>query len=461
MPEVRRETRMVFRWVGTALLLCLTLTVVASLRAAQVAPRRSDVRVLRGFTLIDGTGKAAAPNSAMIIDAGRITWIGSVSSLKAPAGAEAVDLTGRYVMPGLIDLHGHFGITVGMNQDAKQYSRQTVEHDLKTYASYGVTTVQSLGLDSDLIFDIRAQQHASRPTMTRVFTAGQGFAYEGGIGGAISFPGVPGPILKTVADVEPAVAEQARKHVDIIKFWTDDNLGKAKRMPNEMSKEIIESAHRHGIRVIAHVFYLEDAKRLTEFGVDALAHIVRDKPVDQELINSMKRHNTWQAAATLSREVALTVYTKTPDFISDPFFTKGVTPDVITTLRSAEYQQKMASDPNLQKYKESLEIGKKNLKALADGGVRYGMGTDTGVPGRFQGYFDHLELQEMVEAGLTPMQVIMAATKSGAEFLKAKDLGTLQVGKWADLIVLSKNPLDDIKNTRTITDVYIAGNTVH
>ena len=461
MPQIRRETRIIFRWMGTAFLLCLTLTIVASLRAQAVPPVRADVRVLRGFTLIDGTGKAAAPNSAMIINAGRITWIGSTSSLKAPAGAEVVDLTGRFVMPGLVDLHGHFGITVGMTQDAKQYSRPIVEHDLKTYASYGVTTVQSLGLDSDLIFPFRDEQRVSRPTMTRVYTAGQGFAFDGGIGGAISFPGVPGAVFKTVSDVEPAVAEQARKHVDIIKFWTDDNLGRAKKMPYDICKEIIDSAHRHGLRVIAHVFYLEDAKRLTEFGVDALAHIVRDQPVDQELINLMKRRNTWQAASTLSREVALTSYTKTPDFISDPFFTRGVTADVLTTLRSAEYQQKNASDPFLEKYKASLAIGKKNLKALADGGVRYGMGTDTGVPGRFQGYFEHLEMQEMVEAGLTPMQVIVAATKSGAEFLKAKDLGTLQVGKWADLIVLAKNPLDDIKNTKTITDVYIAGNTVH
>jgi imidazolonepropionase-like amidohydrolase len=447
--------------MGMSFLLGLTLMAVAALRAQTVPPTRADVRVLRGFTLIDGTGKAAAPNSAMVINAGRITWIGPVSSLKAPAGAEVVDLTGRYVMPGIIDLHGHFGITKDMTLDAKQYSRETVEHDLKTYASYGVTTVQSLGLDSDLIFALRDQQRTSRPSMTRVYTAGQGFAYDGGIGGAISFPGVPGPILKTVADVEPAVAEQARKNVDIIKFWTDDNLGRAKKMPYEISKEIIESAHRHGIRVIAHVFYLEDAKRLTEFKVDALAHIVRDKPVDQELIRSMKKNNTWLAAATLSREVALAAYTKTPAFVSDPFFTRGVSAETLNTLKSPEYQQKNASDPYLPKYIESLAMGEKNLKALADGGVRYGIGTDTGVPGRFQGYFDHLELEEMVKAGLSPMQVIVAATKSGAEFLKAKDLGTLEAGKWADLIVLSKNPLDDIKNTKTITDVYIAGNTVH
>jgi imidazolonepropionase-like amidohydrolase len=438
-------------------LLCLALALAPSLKAQ--APR-ADVRVLRGFTLIDGTGSAPAPNSAMIIDGGRITWVGPAARLTAPAGAESVDLTGRYVMPGLIDLHGHFGITVGLTQDARQYSRQLVEHDLKTYASYGVTTVLSLGLDSDLIFDLRNQQRTSRPTFTRVYTAGQGFAYDGGLGGAISFPGVDGAVFKTVSDVEPAVAAQARKGVDVVKFWTDDNFGKVKRMPADISKAIIDSAHRHGVRAVAHVFYLEDAKRLADDGVDGLAHIVRDQPVDQELINSMKRHNTWQIASTLSREVALTAYAKPADFLSDPFFTRAVAPEVLNTLRSTENQQKVAADPNLAKYAQSLETGKKNLKALADGGVRYGMGTDTGVPGRFQGYFDHLEMQEMVEAGLTPMQVIVAATRSGAEFLRANDLGTLQVGKWADLLVLSKNPLEDIKNTKSITDVYIAGNVI-
>jgi len=394
-----------------------------SLRAAR---SQTDVQVLRGFTLIDGTGRAPARNSAMVVDTGRITWIGPASSLKTRAGAEVVDLTGRFVMPGIVDLHGHLGIAEGMTLNAKLFSRQTAERDLKTYASYGITTILSLGLDGDAIFDIRDGQRQSRPTMSRVYTAGQGLAYNGGIGGAISFPGVAGAVLNTVSDVEPAVAAQAHKRVDVIKFWTDDNFGRAKRMPYEMAKAIIDSAHRHGIRVVAHVFYLEDAKRLADFGVDALAHIIRDKPVDQELIQSMKRHHTWLAASTLTREVALAAYAKTPDFLSDPFFTRAVSADVLTTLRSAEYQKKTAADPNLERYAESLALGKKNLKALADAGVKYGIGTDTGVPGRFQGYFEHMELEQMVEAGLTPMQVIVAATKSGAEFLNAPDLGTLQ-----------------------------------
>jgi len=420
-----------------------------------------EVRVLKDFTLIDGTGRPAVAHSAMIIDNGRIRWVGPVAQLQVPAAAEVVDLAGKFVMPGLINLHGHLGNTVGLRQDPSLYTRQSVENDLKTYASYGVTTMLSLGIDKDLIFGLRDEQRAGRPSMTRVYTAGLGLVYKGGFGGGLSLPGVPTPLIGSVAEVEPAVAAQAAKHIDMLKFWTDDNYGTVKRMPYDIAEAIIKSGHKHGLKVIAHVFYLEDAKRLADFGIDALAHSVRDQPVDKALIDSMKRHGTWQAASTLSREAALFAYVKTPTFAMDPFFTRGIAPDVLKQLTSPEYQKNVAADPNLKKYPVVLDIEKKNLKALADGGVRYGMGTDTGVPGRFQGYFEHVELELMVSAGLTPMQAIVAATRSGAEFLGAKDLGTLETSKWADLIVLGRDPLADIKNSRTIEAVYLAGNKVH
>jgi len=423
----------------------------------------AEVRVLRNFTLIDGTGRPAAPNSAMIIDNGRIRWVGPAAGLMVPAQAAVTDLSGKFVMPGIINLHGHLGNAVGLAQDPKLYTRASVEHDLKAYASYGVTTMLSLGLDRDLIFSIRDEQRAGRPTMARVYTAGLGLVYKGGFGGGLSLPGVPTPVLADVKDVEPAVAEQARKHVDVIKFWTDDDYGAVKRMPYDIAKAIVEAGHKHGLPVVAHVFYLDDAKHLADDGIDALAHSVRDRPVDAALIASMKLHGTWLAAATLSREYALFAYAskKTDGFLADPFFERGVTPDVLQALRSPEYQKRAASDPHISRYPQTLATAQRNLKTLADAGVRYGMGTDTGVPGRFHGYFEHVELELMVQAGLTPMQAIVAATKSGAEFLKAKDLGTIEPSKWADLIVLGANPLADIKNTRTIETVYIAGNVVY
>jgi len=123
-------------------------------------------------------------------------------------------------------------------------------------------------------------------------------------------------------------------------------------------------------------------------------------------------------------------------------------------------QARMAGDPHFRRYPEFLENAEKNLKQLADAGIPYGFGTDAGPPGRFPGYAEHWEMELLVEAGLTPSQAIQAATRNGAQFLKARDLGTLEKSKWADLIVLEKNPLADIKNTRTIHSVYIAGNRV-
>ncbi|MGA2116964.1 MAG: amidohydrolase family protein [Bryobacteraceae bacterium] len=410
----------------------------------------AEIKVLKGFTLIDGSGRPPVASAAMIVDAGRIVWVGRMAQLKAPAGAETVDLAGRYVMPGIINLHGHLGNTIGLTQDAKFFTRENVEKNLDTYASYGVTAMLSMGTDQDLVFEIRDRQRAGRPSTTRVFTAGQGFIFKGGYGG---IAGVNQGV-SSVAEVEPAVEAQARKKVDIIKLWMDDELGRLPKMPYPIARAIIDGAHRRHLRVAAHIFYLQDAKQLTDFGVDGLAHSVRDKPIDHALVDSMKKHGTWQMAATLSREASMFIYAGPAPFM------RGVSPVVIETLRTPAYRESISSGAHFKEYPAFLETAKKNLKTLVDGGVKYGFGTDTGPPGRFPGYFEHWEMELMVEAGLTPMQVLTAATRNAAEFLGAQDLGTLERSKWADLIVLDRNPLDDIRNTRTIDAVYIAGNRV-
>jgi imidazolonepropionase-like amidohydrolase len=279
---------------------------------------------------------------------------------------------------------------------------------------------------------------------------------KGGVGG---MPSVTYN-LENVAEIPKDVDALAAKKVDIVKVWVDDSLGHRPKIPFEMTKAIIENAHRKGLRVDAHIFYLDDAKQLVNAGLDALAHSVRDQPVDQELIDSMKQHGTWQSAATLTREASMFVYAKPPAFLTDPFFTRAVSPAVISTLSDPDYQKKIAADPDFPKYAGLLEMAQKNLKRLADAGIPYGMGTDTGPPGRFPGFFEQWEMELMVDAGLAPSQVIKAATKSSAEFLRAKDLGTLEVGKWADLIVLGADPRVNIRNLRSIEAVYIAGNPV-
>jgi imidazolonepropionase-like amidohydrolase len=419
-------------------------------------PAVGEVKVVKNFTLIDGSGSAAISNAAMVIDNGRIVRIGSAERLTPPAGAQIIDLAGKFVMPGIINLHGHVGNTVDLTQNPNFFTRENIEKNLRTYASYGVTTVLSLGTDQDLIFRIRDEQRVGRPTYTRVFTAGQGFTLKGGVGG---MPSVTYN-LEDAAEIPKDVDALAAKKVDIVKVWVDDALGHRKKIPFEMTKAIIENAHRHSSRVDAHIFYLDDAKQLVNAGLDALAHSVRDQAVDRELIDSMKKHGSWQSAATLTREASMFIYAKPPAFLTDAFFTRSVSPSVVATLSDPDYQKKIAADPDFPKYPGFLEMAQKNLKRLADAGIPYGMGTDTGPPGRFPGFFEQWEMELMVDAGLTPSQVITAATKSSAEFLRAKDLGTLEAGKWADLIVLGADPRANIRNTRSIEAVYIAGNQV-
>lgn len=421
----------------------------------------AETKVLRNFTLIDGSGKPPVSNAALVITDGRITYAGPAANLKAPQGAETVDLAGKFVMPGIINLHGHLGNTIGLKQDPSHFTRENLNKNLGIYGSYGVTSVVSMGSDQDLVYQVRSEQRAGRAKTTRIFTAGRGFTGKGGYPTtAQGMKGVPFEV-ETVDQVKKDVASLADRHVDLVKIWVDDHLGREQKIPMDLSKAIIDNAHQHKLKVGAHIFYLSDAKQLVDAGLDGLAHSVRDAPVDDALIASMKKHGAWQQAATLTRELSVFVFANPPAWLDDPFFKRSVTPDVITTLKSPAYTKNVAADHDFPKLPGFLETAKRNLKRLADAGVKYGFGTDTGPPARFPGFYEHLEMELMVQAGLTPMQVIQAASKNSAEFLgESKNLGTLEAGHWADLMVLDKNPLDDIKNTRTVQQVYIAGNRI-
>lgn len=422
----------------------------------------ADVLVLNNFTLIDGNGGPAVPNSALISTDGRITWIGPASSLKAPAGAAVQDLSGKFVMPGLIDLHTHVSNSdVVMQDPVRFFTRDGVTSDLKLYASYGTTSVASLGTDQKpLVYEMRAEQRKGRPNVARIFTAGRGFTVKDGFPtNKGNVPGIPYEPT-TPAEAASQMEELAAEHPDVVKIWVDDRFGDFKKTPIEISRPIIDVAHKHGLKVIAHVFYLSDAKQLAAAGLDAFGHSVRDRAVDDELIQLMKKNGTW-VIPTLYREWATFMFEDPGPLLADPFFARALDSRQQEVLKSPEYHKALTGDKYFPRYPGILKNAKENLKRLADAGVRIGYGTDSGVLTRFEGFGEHMELQLMVEAGMTPAQVITTATKSGAEFLgQEKELGTLEQGKWADLIVLRADPLADIKNSRTIEAVYVAGNKV-
>ncbi len=428
--------------------------VVLALLSALAAP--AQVRVLANATVIDGTGRAAIEDATIVIRGEKIAAIGPSSRVKAPKRAQTVDLAGKVIVPGIINLHGHVGNTKGLDQDRSYFTRERVIDNLRTYALYGVTTTTSMGTDEDAMTSYRDERDRNAFAGARVLTALQGFTTINGY--PTTAPGVKG-VAQEAASASQArtwVDRTAKKGANLIKMWVDTHHGAFPRLPKEVYTAIIEQAHKNKLKAFAHVYELQDAKDLVRAGIDILGHSVRDAEVDQELIDLMKRHDVYYAP-TITREQSTYVYHNPPKWLDDPFFTKTVDAELIELVKTKH--KAAQSDPKtIEQGRKDFAMAMKNVKRLVDAGVNVAFGTDTGPVARFSGFFEHWEAELMVEAGVEPMRVIEAWSRYSAEALGIeKSFGTLEKGKIADLIVLDANPLDDIRNTRKIHAVYLGG----
>jgi imidazolonepropionase-like amidohydrolase len=404
------------------------------------AQQPGGVKAFTGARVWDGTDRAPVDNATIVVRDGRVVAVGPSDRVTVPSGAERIAIAGKHVIPGLINAHGHVGNTVGLEQG--KYSAEQVAKDLRLYAAYGITTVVSLGDDQGPSFSSRDSQRSPALARSRIFVAG--------------------PVLTptTPEEAREQVAKVALMKADWVKIRVDDNLGTTRKMEPQVYRAVIDEAHKRGMRVAVHVFYLADTKALLAAGVDFIAHSVRDADVDEAMMAALKKQNVC-LCPTLMREVSTFVYESTPPFFSDPLFTAQVDPKVIETLKEPARQEAMRKSTSAQRYKAGLEVATRNLKKLSDAGVMIAMGTDTGPPARFQGYFELMELEMMTKAGLTPRQVLTAATRDAARCMRIQsEVGTLESGKWADFVVLNGDPLADVKATRNIDSVWIAGNRV-
>ena len=418
----------------------LSLAVIVGSLVTAPAQQAGGVKAFTGARLIDGTDRAPIDNATLVVRNGRVVAAGPAASVTVPADAQRVSLAGKTVIPGLVNTHGHVGNTVGLQQG--QYSAENVARDLHTYAAYGVTTVFSLGDDQAAGIAARDAQRTPSLDRARLFVAG--------------------PVLapKTVEEARRLVADDQAMKVDIVKIRVDDNLGTTPKMAPEIYRAVIDEAHKRGMRVAVHLFYLDDAKSVMDAGADFIAHSVRDKDVDDAFVAMLKRRNTCYCP-TLMREVSTFVYESTPAWFSDPLFLKHADAKVVEQLKEPARQEQMHNSRAAQRYKVALDQASRNLKKLSDAGVTIAMGTDTGPPARFQGYFELMELELMAKAGLSPRQVLASATRDAARCQKLDaELGTLEANKWADFVVLDADPLADISNVKKISAVYIAGNPV-
>src|SRR6201997_2027361 len=372
------------------------------------AEARNDVgKAWIGARIIDGRGRAPIENGTLVIRSGRIVAVGK--RVKLPAGVTRIDATGKTIIPGLINAHGHVNSP----------------EQLGVYLRDGITTVFSLGGDKE--FDLRKQCALAPPsTVPHLYVAGP-------IQDSTAIPGAVA--VTTPEQARRSVDELILNKPDIGKVRVDDFLGARPKMSPEVYQAVIDEAHKNGYRTAAHIVLLDDAKGVLRAGVNYIAHSVR------------------------AREVAVFTYSETPAFFSDPFFLQEADPAEVAKMSDPKHQESVRNDRAAQWYKEHLPIAMHNLKALSDAGVVIAMGTDSGGgPGRFQGYFEHLELEYETKAGLSPMQALVSATSGAAQAVNiSQQAGTLEKGKWADFVILNANPLEDIRNTRAIDGVWIGG----
>ena len=415
-----------------------TLSAVLSLAAmvSLAVNGFAQITVLTHATVIDGTGAAPQNDVSVVMENGVIRDMGPSSKITAPAGAAVMDLTGKFIVPGIINAHGH----VDANRDPQ----------LRQYALYGVTTTTNMGFDPDDIAAFKAEQKRGNLRGARILTVKYRFMSE---------PFKPGSEYKTPDEARAKVDEIVGKGADFVKVWIDSQNGKLVKLSPEFCAAVMDQARKHGKITMAHVYEYADAKMIVDKGVNILAHNVRDQEIDADFVATLKRRNV-SVISTLAREEGMFVYGEAPAWIDDPFFRKGLSAERLAILKTKK-REEQAKDPELARNKRAFEIDKINIKKLSDAGVRVALGTDSGgAPDRFfiQGFFEHRQMELMVQAGLTPMQVIQAFSKNAAETLGIdKEFGALAKGKAADLLVLEKNPLENIAHMRTIQAVYLGG----
>ena len=415
-----------------------TLSAVLSLAAilSLAANASAQITVLTRATVIDGTGAAPQNDVSLVMENGVIRDMGHSPKITAPAGSTVIDLTGKFIVPGIINAHGH----VDANRDPQ----------LRQYALYGITTTTNMGFDPDDIAAFKAEQKRGNLRGARILTVKYRFMSE---------PFKPGSEYKTPDEARAKVDEIVAKGADFVKVWIDSQNGKLVKLSPEFCAAVMDQARKHGKITMAHVYEYADAKMIVDKGVNILAHNVRDQEIDADFVATLKRRNV-SVISTLAREEGMFVYGEAPAWIDDPFFRKGLLAERLAILKTKK-REEQAKDPELARNKRAFEIDKINLKKLSDAGVRVVLGTDSGgAADRFfiQGFFEHRQMELMVQAGLTPMQVIQAFSKNAAETLGIdKEFGALAKGKAADLLVLEKNPLENITYMRTIQAVYLGG----
>ena len=405
--------------------------------------------IYEGARLIVGDRSAPIDNGAFVVQGGRITSIGRKGAVTAPAGATHVDLTGKTVIPTLINVHVHIGYEGYTTWGAENYTAANVLDHLRREAFYGIGVTQSVGsspTEASIQFE-RDQEAGKFPPASRLLFM-PGMAPPHGGPDAILMKGTDAlhavNEVSTAAEARAAVQSMAARQLKSVKIWVDDRRGTYPKMTPEVYNAIIAEAHAHGMMVNAHAIALADQKAVVSAGVDVLVHTVGNEKLDAEYVAIVKSKKPyWTTVIGLGDRSEVCN--------RDPFVDQTYPAKALEAIR-AESCAPRAENAARE------EILSYNVKQMVASGARLVLGTDAGITARHAfGWADHHEISRWVELGVTPSDAIIAASSRPAELLGLKDLGTLATGKSASFMVLDANPLENIKNMRQIASVYLGG----
>jgi imidazolonepropionase-like amidohydrolase len=410
-----------------------------------------NTKAIIGGTVIDGAARAPIKDAVIIIEGARIKEVGARNKMKIPKGAYIIDAQGKFVIPGLADMHNHLG------DGSFNFAQQDPKKNLAELLAWGITTVFDTAIDMKSFSEfkkISAEDTASYP---RFFAVGRQFGAKGGWG---SFQG--GYTPDTPDEARAAVREMKSANVDAIKIVYDDMSWLTKRtMPMlkpEVMGAIIDEAHQQGLRAYVHAPILKYAREALRAGADGFVHGIISDPVDDDFVTSMKKNRAVYIATLVLFEACadLAGWSQRERAFDDRGIINKEVYDMLSS--PATIKQWVTGWNNIPYTKERMATLRANLKKLSDAGVPVVTGTDTGVPGVLLGVSSQMELTLMAEAGLKPEEVIRAATINAARMIgREKDLGSIEAGKLADLVILDANPLADVRNIRRTYRVMKGG----
>jgi len=482
--------------------LCLILilpTACATTTPERITASTQADLVITGATLIDGTGSPARSGTTLVIREGRITAIMPDGQAEIPAGARTIDARGKYVIPGLADMHVHFDLGSPV-RSRKDLPEEVLARELY----YGVTTILQLGGSggsTDSILALRERRnsgalqaptiygtggHLTLPGTHPIYTifppsireAADALAAETPLNDPVNLYtlGIGLSFVRTEQAARAAVRERAEGGMDAIKITVESGPttfgDEHPQMSVEMIRVIVNEANQYSLPVFAHVTSLDELEAVLEGGAAGAVHSVWDRPLPGTLLADRMAEAGFAVVPTLSLYAGTISlrYIDEPIDLSDRFLRETVSEDEVSALTNPEFVARfrrggvIQDEPGIDRaeaIRRRLEEVLANVGMLHDRGVLVVLGTDTGNPYVFPGFSVHQELELLVRAGLSPMEALEAATRCAAEMIGAADeFGTLEPGKRADLLILNANPLDDIRNTRSLESVIIEGRVV-